>query len=210
MFRLSQGLRNHIVRLSRPIRNMQTESHSGGYPAKLDLPAVQAETYASKFGETHFKKHQIEEVAHAAKTTNTWRLVSYFVAIPAVTLCTYAVMNTEDHHEDPRSIPRYSYLGLRIRGPFPWGDESLFWNDHTNYHPEINTTEEKLPLITAFFIANMRKDSDLAEQRRERVYRSAEFAQKWHTLRENSAFPQNQVYKRPDAKFPNGVLGAIA
>lgn len=72
-------------------------------------------------------------------TMKTWKLISYFVAIPGCLLCAYnAVLKEKEHHTHPRPefVP-YTHLRLRKKA-FPWGDgnHSLFHNPHANALPE--------------------------------------------------------------------------
>ncbi|TEB04010.1 mitochondrial cytochrome c oxidase subunit VIa, partial [Coprinellus micaceus] len=88
------------------------------------------------------KQYLAEEQAlqhHAARTTDLWRKISYFVCIPGIAVCTAWVYNAEKEHaahiehlkhenggELPET-PAYDYLNRRGK-PFPWGMNSLFWN----------------------------------------------------------------------------------
>lgn len=49
------------------------------------------------------------------ETYNTWKKVTFLVAVPAVAIISYSVFSHEEHPSDPKAVPRYSYLGLRIR-----------------------------------------------------------------------------------------------
>ncbi|KAF9481687.1 mitochondrial cytochrome c oxidase subunit VIa [Pholiota conissans] len=80
---------------------------------------------------------------HAAETTDLWRKISYYVALPAIAVCTAWVYNTEvehaahvEHikHENGGELPetpQYDYMNRRAK-PFPWGPNSLFFNPHAN------------------------------------------------------------------------------
>ncbi|KAJ2927155.1 hypothetical protein H1R20_g9902, partial [Candolleomyces eurysporus] len=89
---------------------------------------------------------QAEEKAlvhHAAETTELWRKISYFVCLPGIAVCVAWVYNAEvahaehiEHikHENGGELPEtpaYDYLNRRGK-PFPWGNNSLFFNSHTN------------------------------------------------------------------------------
>ncbi|EIM92611.1 X15341 cytochrome C oxidase subunit [Stereum hirsutum FP-91666 SS1] len=87
------------------------------------------------------KREAIKE--HANGTTDLWRKISYFVAVPAIVACTLWVRNTENDHsehmdhlraENDGHLPQppdYPYLNRRNK-PFPWGPNSLFFNPHVN------------------------------------------------------------------------------
>ena len=84
----------------------------------------------------------MDEEAHAAKTTMTWKKFSLFGAIPGVLFVAYSAYTTEQEHlkhiaEHGRpEFIEYSHLRIRSK-PFPWGDgnHSLFHNGHTNALP---------------------------------------------------------------------------
>ncbi|KAL5535284.1 COX6A [Sanghuangporus sanghuang] len=87
-----------------------------------------------------FKKN-IEH--HAEETTNLWRKISFFVAVPTTLLGTLWVYRVESEHAEHEAhiraehggelppVPAYDYLNKRAK-PFPWGANSLFFNAHTN------------------------------------------------------------------------------
>jgi len=90
---------------------------------------------------SHYTHHQLAEVELAHSTAKTWKMVSYFVAVPAVLLTTantYAVSleeaKHESEHEHHEPVHYGTYMRIRTK-PFPWGDgdHSLFHNDHTNH-----------------------------------------------------------------------------
>ncbi|KAI0033398.1 cytochrome c oxidase, subunit VIa, partial [Vararia minispora EC-137] len=77
--------------------------------------------------------------AHAQTTTDLWRKICFYVAVPS-TLATYLwVHNVEaEHHAhiehekeanggELPEVPAYEYLNKRAK-PFPWGMNSLFFN----------------------------------------------------------------------------------
>ena len=50
-------------------------------------------------------------------TMKTWKLISYFVAIPGILICTYnTYLKEKEHHEHPRAefVP-YSHLRIRSK-----------------------------------------------------------------------------------------------
>ncbi|KAJ3516367.1 hypothetical protein NLJ89_g1156 [Agrocybe chaxingu] len=80
---------------------------------------------------------------HAAETTDLWRKISFYVCVPAIAVCVAWVYNAEaehaahvEHlkHENGGVLPEppaYEFLNRRGK-PFPWGNNSLFFNPHTN------------------------------------------------------------------------------
>ena len=90
-----------------------------------------------------FAQILIDEEAHAAKTTMTWKYFSLFVAIPGVLLVGYSAYSKEQEHlkhlaeHGKPEFVEYSHLRIRSK-PFPWGDgnHSLFHNPHANALPE--------------------------------------------------------------------------
>ncbi|EJD04207.1 mitochondrial cytochrome c oxidase subunit VIa [Fomitiporia mediterranea MF3/22] len=80
---------------------------------------------------------------HAAETTELWRRISFFVAVPATILGTLWVQRVESEHAEHEEhikaehggelppVPEYDYLNKRAK-PFPWGMNSLFYNPHAN------------------------------------------------------------------------------
>ncbi|KAF6766118.1 cytochrome c oxidase, subunit VIa, partial [Ephemerocybe angulata] len=104
-------------------------------------------------------KYIAEEKAlmhHAAETADLWRkirfvctfcLPHYWLTYPPVAVCTAWVYNAEaehaahiEHikHENGGVLPEppaYDYLNRRSK-PFPWGNNSLFFNPHVNKNVE--------------------------------------------------------------------------
>ncbi|KAF5312815.1 hypothetical protein D9619_003416 [Psilocybe cf. subviscida] len=93
-----------------------------------------------------YEKYVAEHKAlqhHAADASDLWRKISFYVAIPAIAVCTAWVYNTETEHaahiehikhenggELPET-PAFDYMNRRAR-PYPWGPNSLFFNPHAN------------------------------------------------------------------------------
>jgi len=81
---------------------------------------------------------------HAAEAhtggIRTWKLLSWFVAVPGVAACWVNAQLKEkeehEHHVRPEFVP-YTHLRLRTK-KFPWGDgnHTLFHNAHVNALPE--------------------------------------------------------------------------
>ncbi|KAE9408199.1 mitochondrial cytochrome c oxidase subunit VIa [Gymnopus androsaceus JB14] len=67
---------------------------------------------------------------HAAETTELWRKISYYVCIPAIAVCSAWVYNKAENDGQIPFPPEYEYLNIR-RKPFPWGPNSLFFNEET-------------------------------------------------------------------------------
>ncbi|KAL9981082.1 hypothetical protein ACROYT_G009741 [Oculina patagonica] len=89
--------------------------------------------------ESPLVQKELAEQKHAASTMKTWKMISFFVAIPGCLICAYnAILKEKEHHSHPRAefVP-YTHLRLRKKA-FPWGDgnHSLFHNPHANALPE--------------------------------------------------------------------------
>ncbi|KAH8923446.1 cytochrome c oxidase, subunit VIa [Atractiella rhizophila] len=80
---------------------------------------------------------------HAEKTTDLWRKITFFVAIPSVALAwlNFERIEKEEHAhhahlvelnggEEPERIV-YPYMNIRNK-EFPWGNQSLFHNPKAN------------------------------------------------------------------------------
>ncbi|KAF7320093.1 hypothetical protein MKEN_00793700 [Mycena kentingensis (nom. inval.)] len=84
------------------------------------------------------EQHAIEH--HALATTDFWRKMSYFVCLPALAVFGTYVYNVEIEHQAHNAHlmeendgklpqpPRFEYLNRRNK-PFPWGMNSLFFNE---------------------------------------------------------------------------------
>ncbi|KAH7883492.1 COX6A, subunit VIa of cytochrome c oxidase [Phlebopus sp. FC_14] len=82
-------------------------------------------------------------IAHAKVTAELWRKVSIYIAMPAIVVAALWVNNVESEHaahaehlmaENDGKLPQpppYEYLNRRVK-PFPWGDNSLFFNPKVN------------------------------------------------------------------------------
>jgi len=119
-------------------RNLSRAVQRAARPAGRRLFTVEAEHSGSKY--------LAEEAAgqeHARHSTDLWRKISFYVAFPATLLTIAWVLKVEGEHaahqehvkhenggELPET-PAYSYLNMR-RKPFPWGNNTLFYN------PEVN------------------------------------------------------------------------
>ncbi|TDL28698.1 mitochondrial cytochrome c oxidase subunit VIa [Rickenella mellea] len=89
---------------------------------------------------------------HAAETTDLWRKLSFYVAIPTTLLVTVWVRNVEEKHAEHEAHlkeengghlpqpPDYPYMNKRIK-PFPWGMNVLFFNSETNKNMEGEAAE---------------------------------------------------------------------
>ncbi|KIJ45114.1 hypothetical protein M422DRAFT_207330 [Sphaerobolus stellatus SS14] len=80
---------------------------------------------------------------HAAQTTDLWRKISFYVCFPATLVTIAWVRNVENEHEahiehikaenggELPAAPEYDYMNKRAK-PFPWGQNTLFFNPHVN------------------------------------------------------------------------------
>ncbi|KAI0756718.1 mitochondrial cytochrome c oxidase subunit VIa [Daedaleopsis nitida] len=112
-----------------------------------------ARGFAAAAGKQSYREQQEALTAHAAETTELWRKISYFVCIPAIAACTLWVRNVEAEHEAHQhhlkeendgklpEPPKYEYLNRRASGPFPWGNNTLFFNHHVN--KDMDAAEEE-------------------------------------------------------------------
>jgi len=78
---------------------------------------------------------------HGGGGMKLWRNMTFFVALPAVTVMTANVfLHMKQEYENPPPRPEFiPYEHLRIRTKrFPWGDgnQSLFHNPHLNPLPD--------------------------------------------------------------------------
>ncbi|KAI9294359.1 cytochrome c oxidase, subunit VIa [Neoconidiobolus thromboides FSU 785] len=99
-------------------------------------------TASSSAREKYFEelKHTQE---HAKKATNTWRLISLYVAGPILIVTSYNAYRIAKDHEEHMKHHPYEFKPwphLRIRNKaFPFGD-----GDHTLFHnPSINLDPPK-------------------------------------------------------------------
>ncbi|KIH87484.1 cytochrome c oxidase subunit 6a [Sporothrix brasiliensis 5110] len=93
-------------------------------------------------GENAFVRERRAVKEHAAQTTNLWKNISIFVAIPALAASGYnAYLLYKEHWEHWEHLPpleertEYPYQNIRTKN-FVWGDgdKTLFWNEKVNYH----------------------------------------------------------------------------
>jgi len=88
---------------------------------------------------------------HAAQTSDLWRKISFYVAFPATFVTCAWVYNVESEHashekhlieENNGKLPQpppYEYLNRRVK-PFPWGSNTLFFNQQ--YNKDMEQSEE--------------------------------------------------------------------
>ncbi|TFK57041.1 mitochondrial cytochrome c oxidase subunit VIa [Heliocybe sulcata] len=84
---------------------------------------------------------------HAAETTELWRRVSWYICGPAIVVAAIWVRNTEAEHAEHEAHlkeehggelpepPAYEYMNKRSK-PFPWGNNTLFFNPEKNKNME--------------------------------------------------------------------------
>ncbi|KAJ3401845.1 hypothetical protein HDU80_005661 [Chytriomyces hyalinus] len=86
--------------------------------------------------------HAYQEYQHAYKSTNTWFYLNFAITIPGLAAALYFCVPPELEHlnhllEHPREFEDLPYMRKR-KTPFPWGDNSLFHNDHANPIADIS------------------------------------------------------------------------
>jgi len=127
LLRTAQRLPSRTAPLRSTKRSYSTETGSGFKPQ-----------------DNAFNRERDAVKAHAAASSDFWRKLSLYVAIPALAIGTanaYTLWNEhwehEAHRPPPEERPQYSYLNMRNK-PFPWGNgnKTLFWNDKQNYVKE--------------------------------------------------------------------------
>ncbi|MCJ1332987.1 Cytochrome c oxidase subunit 13, mitochondrial [Thelotrema lepadinum] len=79
---------------------------------------------------------------HAAATSDLWRRLSIYVAVPCLIVASINAWNLWnehwnhwDHMPPLEERTEYPYQNIRTKNYF-WGDgdKTLFWNDKVNYH----------------------------------------------------------------------------
>nr|WLR81396.1 cytochrome c oxidase subunit VIa [Metschnikowia bicuspidata] len=120
--------------------------NSHGHVSKTIKEDAFKNTYNKEAGEA-FKKAQYEKAHHSEGITELWKKITFYVALPAVTLTAIPVTKTETEHAEHREHLRhlsdeewpvqYEYQNLRQK-KFFWGDgdKTLFWNSDVNRHVE--------------------------------------------------------------------------
>lgn len=124
-------------------RNFARFNSSSGHVSKFI--SENAFPKADKQAGEAFKKTYEGKVAHSGTVSNTWKRLTYIVALPAILLAAIPVGNVElkhaDHRKHLREVPddewptQYDYQNIRSR-KFFWGDgdKTLFWNPDINRH----------------------------------------------------------------------------
>ncbi|KAH8589564.1 cytochrome c oxidase subunit VIa [Bisporella sp. PMI_857] len=121
------------------------------FASQLRAPAVRqtvqrrlASTESSFQGaaDNAFNRERQAVKEHAAATSDLWRKLSFYVAIPALII---SGVNAKilydahwvhwDHMAPLEERPEYPYQNIRTKNYF-WGDgdKTLFWNEYVNYH----------------------------------------------------------------------------
>ncbi|KAJ8520103.1 hypothetical protein ONZ45_g3006 [Pleurotus djamor] len=92
---------------------------------------------------SEFAAQQAAVEHHAAGTTELWRKISFYTCFPAVAVCIAWVYKVESEHAAHEAhikaendghlpeVPPFEYLNRRVK-PFPWGNNTLFFNPHVN------------------------------------------------------------------------------
>ncbi|KAH9487039.1 Cytochrome c oxidase subunit 13, mitochondrial [Psilocybe cubensis] len=130
--------------MSFAIRNLSRQVARA--PSRLHARPRTFATADKSVANNAFEKYLQEDKAlthHAQETTDLWRKISFYVCIPAIAVCVAWVYNAEvehaahiEHlkHENGGELPEtplYDYLNRRSK-PFPWGNNSLFFNPKVN------------------------------------------------------------------------------
>ncbi|EIW72713.1 cytochrome c oxidase subunit 6a [Tremella mesenterica] len=107
--------------------------------ARTSMKRTMATAAAS--GENEFVAKRAAVREHAAQTTELWRKISFYVCIPGIAVATLWTWKAESAHAEHKAHAKaeghehervvYSYMNVRTK-PFPWGNQSLFFN------PEVN------------------------------------------------------------------------
>ncbi|XP_043571255.1 cytochrome c oxidase subunit 6A, mitochondrial-like isoform X2 [Chiloscyllium plagiosum] len=82
---------------------------------------------------------QLSAAAAAAEHQGArmWKILTFIVAIPGVTVCMLnCYLKAQQHSHERHDFVPYEHLRIRTK-PFPWGDgtHSFFHNPHTNPLP---------------------------------------------------------------------------
>ncbi|QDS68476.1 hypothetical protein FKW77_010843 [Venturia effusa] len=124
------------------LRSAQRLSHR----TPLRLPKRYSSTQHSFTGaeDNAFNRERAAVKQHAAESSDLWRKLSLYVAIPCLIIASanaYTLWNEhwehEAHRPPPEERPQYEYMNIRNK-LYPWGDghKTLFWNDKVNYRKE--------------------------------------------------------------------------
>lgn len=110
----------------------------------LGIVRRQFSTTLLRRAETTYSSSATAPDSHSS--TKTWKMLSFFVAIPGVLFCMVNAYQGEMEHKAHGHREEFvAYPHLRIRNkPFFWGDgnHSLFHNTATNALPEGYEDEE--------------------------------------------------------------------
>jgi len=99
---------------------------------------------APKRTQSTFVKEREAVKHHAAESSELWKKLTYFIAIPSIIVAgvnAYGLWNK--HWEHWAHMPpleertEYPYQNIRTKNYF-WGDgdKTLFWNEKVNYHKQ--------------------------------------------------------------------------
>lgn len=89
-----------------------------------------------------FNRERLAVKQHAAASSDLWRKLCIYVAIPSLVIASINAHNLwVEHWEHWETLPpledriEYDYMNIRTK-KFFWGDgdKTLFWNDKVNYH----------------------------------------------------------------------------
>ncbi|KAJ2903360.1 Cytochrome c oxidase subunit 6A mitochondrial [Zalerion maritima] len=117
-------------------------------PAGLRTGVRMFSESATKRTENEFIKERQHIKAHAVATTDLWKKISVYLAIPLLILSganAYRLWKEHwdhwDHMPPLEERVEYPYQNIRSKN-YPWGDgdKTLFWNDKVNYHKKDKAT----------------------------------------------------------------------
>merc|ERR1712025_337768 len=117
-----------------------------------DSDSKMASRILSKLQQSVINARTMSGVAGQSATSHagggrTWKMLTFFVALPGVALCYINAHLREAEHHAHFERPEFkAYDHLRIRTkPFPWGDgnHSLFHNPKLNALPDGYEDEEE-------------------------------------------------------------------
>ncbi|KAL8722248.1 MAG: hypothetical protein Q9225_001235 [Loekoesia sp. 1 TL-2023] len=134
-------IQRHILQRSfaLPVRHAITPSVRSTVQRRLASSEMPKLTGAA---DNAFNRERMAVKQHAAASSDLWRKLCLYVAVPALILASINAWNLwNEHWEHWEHLPpledrvEYDYMNIRTK-KFFWGDgdKTLFWNDKVNYH----------------------------------------------------------------------------